>query len=241
MALTGQGAVVIWGDLGEVSQAAHDDWHSHEHLPERVGIPGFRRGRRAISVDGSAPQVFVMYEVDDLATLTSPAYLERLNRPTAWSTRMMGSVKQLTRTLCQVTASHGGGVGGHALTLALEPDPQRPGMLREWLLHKLLPGLPVRAGLTGAHLLERAAGAQPPTTEEQRVRARPDLGAHTIVLIEGYDPAVVRRLLDDRLAPARLREHGASEAIQVGCWQLAHVMLPGDLPGVPTDSTGDRR
>lgn len=229
MALMGQGAVVIWADLGTLARRAHDHWHSHEHLPERVSIPGFRRGRRAVSVDGSAPQILAMYEVDDLATLASPAYLERLNHPTAWSARVMGEVKQLTRTLCRVSASHGSGLGAFALTLALAPDPERPGVLRDWLARELLPSLPAQPGLTGAHLLEREASVAPPVTAEQRARTRPDLGVHTVVLIEGYDADALWQLLDTRLAAARWREHGAAGPALAGRWQLAHVMLPGDL------------
>ena len=193
MALLGQGVVAIRGDLGTPERSAHDHWHSHEHLPERVGIAGFRRGRRAVSVDGGAPQILAIYEVDSLATLTSPGYLERLNEPTAWSAHVMGAMKQLTRTLCKVTASHGGGLGAHALTLALRPDPRRSEAFRHWLAKEVLPDLPTQAGITGAHLLER-------------LRAT---------------------LLSDR----SLMVHGVVDAPLVGHWQLAHVMVPEDLPG----------
>ena len=36
MPLRGQSAVVIWSDMAD--PAAHDLWHSREHLPERVAI-----------------------------------------------------------------------------------------------------------------------------------------------------------------------------------------------------------
>ena len=44
---------------------------------ERVGGPGFLRGQRGVAITG-APRYFNFYEVDDFATLTSKAYLDRL-------------------------------------------------------------------------------------------------------------------------------------------------------------------
>ena len=57
MSLAGLGAVCIWHDL--LPEASDDfyQWHNREHMPERVGIPGFRRGRRFIAVAGE-PDVF---------------------------------------------------------------------------------------------------------------------------------------------------------------------------------------
>ena len=43
MALLGQAAMVAIYDLEAGWEAKHDDWHSHEHMHERVGIPGFLR------------------------------------------------------------------------------------------------------------------------------------------------------------------------------------------------------
>ena len=113
MGLRGSAAVVIWSDMPDAS--AHDDWHSHEHLPERAGIPGFLRSRRYADPSG-APAYFVLYEVRDAGIMTSAPYLERLNNPTEWSRRIMGSVKWLNRTLCKVVSTHGRGAGGHLLT-----------------------------------------------------------------------------------------------------------------------------
>jgi hypothetical protein len=39
--LAGEGAVAIWNDINEAGRAEFYAWHLHEHMPERVGIPGF--------------------------------------------------------------------------------------------------------------------------------------------------------------------------------------------------------
>jgi hypothetical protein len=42
--LLGPAAIAIWLDFPPEEAAEHDAWHSTEHLPERLGIPGFLRG-----------------------------------------------------------------------------------------------------------------------------------------------------------------------------------------------------
>jgi hypothetical protein len=53
MALLGQGAFVAWHGIAAGREAEYERWHSHEHMLERVSIPGFLRGRRyAATVEG---------------------------------------------------------------------------------------------------------------------------------------------------------------------------------------------
>jgi hypothetical protein len=88
MSLLGKAAVAMWWNVRAEQCAEWGDWHSHEHFPERLGIPGFRRGSRwtsALDTEG----FFVLYELEQYETLTSKSYLDRLNAPTPWSTRMM--------------------------------------------------------------------------------------------------------------------------------------------------------
>jgi hypothetical protein len=49
MALMGTAAMVLSFGIAPVALVEHDDWHSHEHLPERLSIPGFKRGSRSPS------------------------------------------------------------------------------------------------------------------------------------------------------------------------------------------------
>ena len=57
MSLAGSGAVCIWHDIEPEATDEFYQWHNREHMPERVGIPGFLRGRRYIAVAG-APLYF---------------------------------------------------------------------------------------------------------------------------------------------------------------------------------------
>lgn len=117
MPLLGKAAMLLCFDIAE-----HDDWHTHEHLPERLSIPGFLRGTRWVALQGS-PRYLVLHEVRDLGTLTSGPYLERLNHPTPWTAKMMPRYRGMTRGLCSVQASHGYGMGHACLLIRCKPAP----------------------------------------------------------------------------------------------------------------------
>ncbi len=74
MPLLGSAAMLLTFDVVADAVEEHDRWHTHEHLPERLSIPGFRRGTRWIATEGG-PRYMVLYEVERLATLASEPYL----------------------------------------------------------------------------------------------------------------------------------------------------------------------
>ena len=46
MPLPGQGFLAIWDDVVAAGEAEWLRWHTREHMPERIGVPGFLGGRR---------------------------------------------------------------------------------------------------------------------------------------------------------------------------------------------------
>ena len=178
VALLGKAALALFFDIVPEAIAEHDDWHTHEHMPERLAIPGFLRGTRWTAVSGS-PRYFVMYEVGDVGVLTSPAYLERLNNPTPWSRKMMPHYRGMKRSLCRLKANIGLGIG--QLALALHEDWSARG----------LTDLASTPGLASAHVLESAAIA--PMTREQEIRG-PDISVDCITVISGYDAKALAHL-----------------------------------------------
>lgn len=225
MGLRGSAAVVIWSDMPDAG--VHDDWHSHEHLPERAGIPGFLRSRRYADPTG-APTYFVLYEVSDASIMTSAPYLERLDNPTDWSRKIMGSVKQLNRTLCKVISTHGRGIGGYMLTIRLSPPADGEDSLQRWLANDILPTLAERPGLIAAHLLVRDAARTRPGTVEQTLRGKPDDSIDWLIAVEGYDPAALNQLAVSDLSPAAIVSHGG-EAPEINVYQLAHLIEQNDM------------
>jgi hypothetical protein len=226
MPLRGQSAVVIWSDMAD--PAAHDLWHSREHLPERVAIPGFLRARRYVTLVADAPRYFVLYELKDAAILTSPAYLARLNQPTPWTAKTMESVRALSRTLCGVAASHGDGVGAHLMAVRLTPQASRTQELQTWL-DDLLPKLAQQPGLVGAHLLQREQAVARPDTIERQLRRHEDGFVDWVVVVEGYDAPALGTSVQQLLSADSLEQHGATQVAGFTGYQLQHLMCAEDL------------
>ncbi len=187
MALLGKAVIAIWSDIEPGMLEEHDAWHSVEHFPERLAIPGFLRGRRSVAADtAAAAQRFICYEIESIAVATSAPYLERLNNPTPWSRKIMAA-HSLNRTLCSVAASEGFGLGAHLLTVRLSPQPGRAETLQAWLAREVLPALVRAPGIVGAHLLQKDSHTTRPLTGEEKLRkGGADASADWIVLVEAY-------------------------------------------------------
>ncbi len=200
MPLLGPAAMLLSFDIVPEQVGAHDDWHTHEHMPERLSIPGFLRGTRWIAVKGE-PRYCILYEVRTLDVLTSEAYLARLNNPTPWTTRTMPSYRRMTRGLCAVKGSFGLGIGHAATVVRFKPQPGGEASLRQWLLEEALPPLPALPGVVGVHLLEGAVAA--PMTKEQSIRGA-DSAVDWALFLTGYDQEALANacntLLGDTLA-----------------------------------------
>ena len=224
MALLGKSAMILSFDVDPAASDEHDNWHSHEHLPERLSIPGFLRGSRWLARTGQS-KYFVMYEVEDLATLASKPYLERLNNPTPWTARMMVHYRGMRRGFCRLTCSYGLGLGRAGLLIRLRPAPDKEAQLREWLAEKLLPALPAQPGLTSAHLFE--AALTPEETSEQRIRGR-DSGLDWVVLVTGFSPENVASLSTNALGQEQLEQRGGVD-VTLGLYQLDYSLSDREL------------
>lgn len=202
MPLLGSAAMLLSFDVDTDVIDEHDRWHTHEHLPERMSIPGFHRGTRWIAT-GQGPRYLVLYEVDCLATLASDAYLARLNDPTPWTSRMMSHYRGMNRGLCEVLGSVGFGQGGTAALVRFAPRPSHSAALTGWLLDDALPAVPALPGLGSAHLLRGAPPAA--MTNEQRIRGA-DRAVDWAIVVTGYYSGTVAAyarelcLSDGRLA-----------------------------------------
>src|SRR5258708_2303417 len=120
-----------------------------------------------------SPRVCVIYQVDTLVTLASPAYLERLNNPTPWTGRSMSLIVGMNRSLCNVVSTHGHGIGGYLLTVQLAPRSGYADRLKGWLCDELIPTFADRAGLCGAHLLISDREVSQIKTQDKELRGEP--------------------------------------------------------------------
>ena len=230
MSLMGNGALVIWHDIVPGCEIDYEEWHSKEHMLERVGVPGFLRGHRGRAVTGS-PQYINWYEVEDLATLTSKPYLDRLNDPTPWSQKTLGYFRGNNRTLCRVVTSIGSGVCGYLLSMQLAAAQGRSRELGDWL-SATMPALVEQHGVVSAHYLEGDTAASRVETREKSLRDGSDAITDRIVLIGGYDAEALVALRERALSSTELVAHGAEDLQQVAVYQLLHCIAKADLDRV---------
>ena len=204
--LAGEGAVAIWNDIADAGRAEFYAWHLSEHMPERVGIPGFVRGRRYRAADAATkPEFFTLYETVSFQVIQGSDYLARLNEPTAWTRATTVHFQSTTRSLTRVVASHGVGSGGALLTLRFD--------IADDAVHTLVPGLTssLEAAarlprITGAHLLGADAGVSAQSTAESRDRKDLQAPARWVILLEGCDVDAFDAALEPLKQIGELRE-----------------------------------
>ena len=169
-ALLGQAAVVIFNDVAPEGREEFYRWHDREHIPERLAIPGFRRGRR-FGRRGHSPEWLTLYEADDLAVLTSPAYLERLNAPTPATVSAVAHFRNTSRSICRVVHSLGASTGGHVLALPLRVPAEPGDALTRALIEDAFPRVIDTTGIVACHLFEADMTASFARTTESKGRA----------------------------------------------------------------------
>ena len=214
----------MWWDVPAEARAEWEDWHTHEHMPERLAIPGFLRGTRWIALSGE-PSYFVLYEAVRAATITSGAYMERLNNPTPWSQKMMPHHRNMVRSLCRLRAVFGGGLPYAMATIRFSPSKGRRGSLLKWLAAEMMPSLPSRKGLASAYLLESLPQREAPQTAEQKIRGG-DARADCVLLVGGYDAEAVQTAVHQDLK--EIEKHGAASGRVDGLYRCAYSLTARD-------------
>lgn len=224
MGLLGEAAVAMWWNVADDYLAEFHEWHSKEHLPERLGIPGFNRGSRW-QQEGSG-EFFVIYELAAYDVLVSEGYRARLNAPTPWSQQMMPRHRDMVRSQCRVIASYGRGVAPYMCPIRLSPKEGAGGQLEAHLRAELA-RLSERAGVTGAHLLRTDTPASAMTTEQQ-IRGG-DAVADWIALLTGHDRSALADVCGSVFDLSRLTANGASSVSHGEPYSLVHAMVPQDV------------
>lgn len=194
MSLQGHGAVIIWNDITAEGRDDFYDWHVNEHIPERVSIPGFLRGRRYIAIDNkTAPEFLTLYETDSTAVLSGADYLARLNAPTPWTKRATSHFRSTSRCLAQTILAKGQGVARFMATLRIEHKEEGLALCRR--LKAKADGLAttfVRGEITGLAVCLSEMEISAIKTEESKGRTdilQPPIGA---IVIESVSEKALR-------------------------------------------------
>ena len=197
-ALLGRAAVLIWNDVAPDGREQFYAWHDREHMPERLALPGFRRGRR-FSRAGHSPEWLTMYEALDVAALVSPEYLARLNAPTPATVGALRHFRNTSRAVCRVVHSVGSSTGGHVLAMRLGAPARQADAMCRHLCDDAFPHAMARTGVVACHLYAADATASHLNTAESSTREF-DVPAW-VLLCEASTSAAAndaRAVIDDR-------------------------------------------
>ena len=180
------GMIVIWNDIKEEMRDEFVQWHSSEHLPERVSIPGFISGQRWYG-EHASPQYLTTYVTQNTGVLTSDAYIQRLNDPTPWTLKTVAAFRHTCRAAGEVMWEYGSkkGYGGHILAIRIT-ELEDLTILTEYL--NSLANSPEQcfAELLRARLVLTTPTASQLPTAERAVRKGDQNEPHMVLLLESF-------------------------------------------------------
>ena len=187
--MRGNAALAIWFRVDAADIPELDAWYPGQHLPERLSVPGFLRGRRYAAASARLPY-FTLYETEEVAVLSSAPYLERLNNPNAWTRRALPTLRVMVRgAYRRLGAGADDRVERHMLTVQVKPDSGRGPYVREWLEGQASSALGAFAGVAGVACYLSDAGGTTVVTEERKiVGGEVAAGAPFLALVEVADP-----------------------------------------------------
>jgi hypothetical protein len=179
MPLQGGAFLALWNDRS-ARRDDYDVWHSREHVPERLTVPGISRATRYSGGEGRLPAYFTLYTLDDISVLDRPAYQQLMRNPTPWSASMRPDFSRFFRVPCNLTQSTGGGLGGWCVA-ALVPAPASTADVAE-----LVAALAALAPVTAVHFgVTATTAAAVPFSVSQEDATSP----YGVLIVEGFEGA----------------------------------------------------
>ena len=178
--LEGKGLLALWNGVDAGRAVEYHLWHTREHVPERVAIPGMIRAFRYVDGDGPLPSCLTLYDLQTIEVLTSAPYRALLENPTSWSRSMRPSFRGFLRLACRPVARMGAGIGGAVLATTLRlPNgldlPDAIGFLR---------GALAIPAVTGAQLAVVASDI--PSVPFTIGGEMPDYPRDAVLVLDGY-------------------------------------------------------
>jgi hypothetical protein len=158
------GILAIFNNVAPGREPEFEEWFQHEHLQERLAVPGFLLGRRHEAVSGE-PRYFNFYVTRSPDVLKSAAYVARLDDPTPMTRVVMSGVfKGMIRTVCRQTLRLGVMRGAVAVAVRFG---QRPD---ETALRTTLESLMQDKAVACGEVWSAVSAGELPQSEEERLR-----------------------------------------------------------------------
>lgn len=101
-----QGKAVLFSEMTPDLSWEEDfnDWYDREHIPLRMGVPGFQSAQRYIVPQTS--NYLAVYEMDSPGVLRTAAYQSVKNNPSERTRRMLAGVTGFTRYIAEEISEH---------------------------------------------------------------------------------------------------------------------------------------
>lgn len=109
------------------------NWYEEEHIPARMAIPGFASAVRYRALEGG-PRFLACYFLDEMEALQAPAYTELKRAPGPRTERMLTTVSEFTRYICDQSSDTGEveEAPGALSVVAFPVDPAQAGQFDAW-------------------------------------------------------------------------------------------------------------
>lgn len=104
--VTGGAFLALWNGVTPSERQAYEAWHSKDHVPERLTVPGMIAAHRFEASDGD-PFFFTLYDVYDASVFHHPAYRRLIDEPSPSSVAMRPFLDRFRRLVCDPIAGTG--------------------------------------------------------------------------------------------------------------------------------------
>ena len=188
--LNGEAVLALWNSVDTSRTREYNAWHTREHVPERLTVPGILGARRYLRTQGCLPDYLTLYPLDTIDVLRSSQYRALLDNPTAWSQTMRPALRDFLRVPCRRAMSAGGGLGSVAVACVLS---QRE--LTSTSLGSQLASLVHLRGIVAVHLLTRDHSI--PDVPFQVGGPSPNWPNDGVIFLEGYDDVELTNCIPD--------------------------------------------
>lgn len=205
--------MAVWGDTAPEGDAEFSEWYHREHIPERVGMPGWRNGRRYRKIGRGKHKYLAVYDVDRMACFDDPAYRHALDHPTDWTTRMMPHFRNFVRATSRVRFSSGEALGSVIATVRYDPGTGDAEEIARWLAGTALHDLRTREGITRVQHWQADMDRSLAKTAEQDIRGSKDGKAPFTAVVEGSERAFVEAALVEAGVVEGLADRGARNVV----------------------------
>ncbi|MBV9577736.1 MAG: hypothetical protein JO057_04000 [Chloroflexi bacterium] len=128
------GLLAVWMQVPSEFDEEFNAWYNTEHVPERIGVPGFLTARRYV-VEGTPGRYMAHYDLADLSVLHSEPYASISRGPSAWTRRIGSKLAENIRNEYELVQSIGEAPAEpapYALLVRIETAPEDDAELNAW-------------------------------------------------------------------------------------------------------------